>query len=159
MIDRITSIATTVAAVGCGLTAGVLLAFSISVMPALGSRPAPDAISTMQQINVVIVSPVFLTAFLGSAGAAVTAAVGALVSGAPTRALIVAGALMYVIGCVVVTMAVNVPLNDSLAAVDPNSPAGTDLWSNYLPEWTRWNHARSAAAALACVALTVAARR
>ncbi|MCZ4275481.1 anthrone oxygenase family protein [Rhodococcoides yunnanense] len=156
MIDRATSVATTVAAVGCGSIAGVLLAFSISVMPALSSRSAPDAITTMQRINVAIVSPMFLTLFLGAAVAASTAAVGALISASGSPVLIVAGALLYVIGCVLVTVAINVPLNDALAAVDPSSRAGADVWSNYLVRWTRWNHVRTGAAFAACVLFTIA---
>ncbi|MCC8927674.1 DUF1772 domain-containing protein [Rhodococcus sp. I2R] len=156
MIDRATSVATTVAAVGCGSIAGVLLAFSISVMPALSSRSAPDAITTMQRINVAIVSPMFLTLFLGAAVAASTAAVGALISASGSPVLIVAGALLYVIGCVLVTVAINVPLNDALAAVDPSNQADADVWSNYLVRWTRWNHARTGAAFAACVLFTIA---
>ena len=156
MIDRATSVATTVAAVGCGSIAGVLLAFSISVMPALSSRSAPDAITTMQRINVAIVSPMFLTLFLGAAVAASTAAVGALISASGSPVLIVAGALLYVIGCVLVTVAINVPLNDALAAVDPSNQADADVWSNYLVRWTRWNHARTGAAFAAFVLFTIA---
>jgi len=156
VIDRATSVATTVAAVGCGSIAGVLLAFSISVMPALSSRSAPDAITTMQRINVAIVSPMFLTLFLGAAVAASTAAVGALISASGSPVLIVAGALLYVIGCVLVTVAINVPLNDALGAVDPSNRAGADVWSNYLVRWTRWNHVRTGAAFAACVLFTIA---
>lgn len=159
MIERIASTATTVAAVGCGLTAGVLLAFSIAIMPALTRRPPSDGVATMQQINVAIVSPVFLTVFLGGAAAAAIAASAAVVSGGGPRVMIVTAALLYLIGCIVVTMAINVPLNDALAAVDPSSAAGAELWSTYLTRWTRWNHARSAAAATAFVLLAVAAKR
>ncbi|OZE95778.1 MULTISPECIES: anthrone oxygenase family protein [Nocardiaceae] len=158
MIDVLASTATTTAAVGCGLTAGVLMAFSVSVMPALATRPAAEAAATMQQINIAIVSPLFLTVFLGAAAAAVTAAVASVASGGDSRTLVVAGAVVYVVGCVAMTIAINVPLNDSLAAVDPSSSQGAAVWADYLTRWTRWNHARTAAAALACAVLTVAAR-
>lgn len=159
VIDTVTSVATTVAAAGCGLTAGVMLAFSVSVMPALSTRPAPDAIAAMQQMNVAIVSPIFLTVFLGGAAAALTAATSAVISGNESRTLIVVGAALFVIGCVAITLGVNVPLNDSLAVADPSSTSGADLWTSYLATWTRWNHVRTAAATTACVLLTVAAAR
>lgn len=159
MIEKITTVATVIAAVGCGLTAGVMLAFSVGVMPGLAGRPAPDGIAAMQRINVAIVSPMFVTAFLGGAVAAVVAATGALISGNGSRILIIVGALLFVLGCVVVTMAINVPLNDALAAVDPSGPAGVDVWSDYLARWTRWNHVRTAAAAGASVLLILAAGR
>ncbi|WP_052067997.1 anthrone oxygenase family protein [Rhodococcoides fascians] len=160
MLEKVASIATTTSAVGCGLTAGVLLAFSVGVMPALRTRPAADAAATMQQINNVIVSPVFLTVFLGAAAAAaaVAAAVTSLASGGDSGTLVVAGAVVYVVGCVAVTVAINVPLNDSLASVDPSSSHGASVWADYLTRWTRWNHARTAAATLACAVLTAAAR-
>lgn len=158
MLEKVASIATTTSAVGCGLTAGVLLAFSVGVMPALRTRPAADAAATMQQINNVIVSPVFLTVFLGAAAAAVAAAVTSLASGGDSGTLVVAGAVVYVVGCVAVTVAINVPLNDSLASVDPSSRNGASVWADYLTRWTRWNHARTAAATLACAVLTAAAR-
>lgn len=159
MIERIASIATTVSAVGCGITAGVLLAFSISVMPALRTQQASTAMASMQQMNHAIVSPVFLAIFLGSAIAATVAAVTSLWSGTGPRASIVVGALLFVIGCFVVTMAINVPLNDALAAADPQSPDGLRMWTDYLSRWTRWNHARTVAAVAACAVLTVASRR
>jgi uncharacterized membrane protein len=48
------------------------------------------------------------------------------------------------------TIALNVPLNNALASVDPKSPDAADTWASYLRDWTRWNHARTAASALAC---------
>lgn len=159
MIERLTTVATSAAAVGSGLTAGVLLAFSISVMPALKTRPAADAMATMQQINVAIVSPIFMTVFLGGAAAAVAAAVSAFASGDDSRLLVGVGAALFVVGCVVVTTAINVPLNDTLAAVEPGAPSAAETWSRYLDRWTTWNHARTAAATVGCIVLTLAARR
>lgn len=159
MIERIASIATTVSIVGCGVTAGVLLAFSVSVMPALRHQPPSTAIASMQQMNVDIVSPVFMMFFLGSAAAATVAAAASIRSGHDAKLLIALGAALFVIGCVGVTIAVNVPMNDALAAVDPGSSSGAQLWSDYLTKWTRWNNARTVAAVAATTVLTVASRR
>lgn len=158
-MERITQAATTAAAVGCGVTAGILLAFSISVMPALATRPAAEAAATMQHINIAIVSPVFLTVFLGSAVTSITAAIGVLLSGSGSQVLTVGGALLFIVGCVAVTMAINVPLNNTLTAIDSSSPAGMQVWQNYLDEWTLWNHARTVAATAACIVFAIAARR
>ena len=59
---------------------------------------------------------------------------------------IVAGAGLYVIGTVLVTMVFNVPLNNALAAVDPASGEGAAVWADYLRTWTNWNHVRTLAA-------------
>jgi len=72
---------------------------------------------------------------------------GALRHMGDARAMwIVAGAGLYVVGTVVVTMVFNVPLNNALAAVDPASSEGAAVWADYLRTWTNWNHVRTLAA-------------
>ena len=51
-------------ALGCGLIAGVFFAFSAFVMKALARLPAAQAIAAMQSINIVAVTPLFMTALL-----------------------------------------------------------------------------------------------
>jgi uncharacterized membrane protein len=53
-------------------------------------------------------------------------------------------------------MALNVPLNNALAAVDPNSGKGAELWARYLADWTAWNHVRAAASLAAAALFTIA---
>jgi uncharacterized membrane protein len=54
-----------------------------------------------------------------------------------------------------VTIAGNIPLNDALAVVNPDSAEGATLWAKYLTDWTFWNHIRTAAAVLAAVLFTL----
>ena len=42
------------------------------------------------------------------------------------------GSLLYLVGSILVTMICNVPLNDRLAAVKPESAEGKTLWTHYL---------------------------
>jgi uncharacterized membrane protein len=44
----------------------------------------------------------------------------------------------------------NVPLNNRLAKLTPDSAEGATLWSHYLKAWTQWNHART----VACIGAT-----
>ena len=67
-----------------------------------------------------------------------------------------AGSAVYVVGTVLVTMALNVPRNDALAAVDPASVEGAQIWRRFLLEWTLWNHVRTVAALAAAALLTIA---
>lgn len=127
------------ASVGSGLVGGVFVAFSVAVMPALRRRPAGAAVAVMQEVNRVIVTPVFLLLFLGTGVAAVVAAV-LDVRDAP-------GAALYAIGALGVTMVVNVPLNNRLDA------EGEPVWARYLARWTAWNHVRALAATGAAVLL------
>lgn len=157
MIERTAAVASVVSAVGCGVVAGVLLAFSISVMPALRARPEHDGIGTMQQINLAIVAPVFLTVFFGSATASVIASIAAFASDNTSTMFPLVGAVTYLVGCVAVTIRVNVPLNNALAAVDPATAEARRLWFDYRTRWTRWNHVRVVAAVTSCVMFSLAA--
>jgi uncharacterized membrane protein len=69
-----------------------------------------------------------------------------------------AGAVLYLAGPVGLTMTYHVRRNHALAAAEPTSAEGAELWSRYLREWTRWNHVRVGAGLAAAAALTEALR-
>ena len=157
MFDRPLFALTLFSTLGCGLIGGVFFAFSSFVMNALARLPAAQGISAMQSINVVVINPLFMTAFLGTAAACVLLAVSSLLRWRkPGAAYLIAGSLLYLVGVILVTMVFNVPRNDALAAVAPASPEGASLWANYLGSWTAWNHVRTAASLLAAALLTMA---
>ena len=135
-----------VAALGCGLMAGTFFAFSVFVMRALGRLPAAQGIAAMQSINIAVVNPWFMTVFLGTGCVCALTMVLALTHWRdPAAGYLLAGAALYLVGTVLVTMACNVPLNNALAALAPASEEGADLWANYLRTWTQWNHVRTLA--------------
>jgi len=68
------------AALGSGVMAGVFYAFSTGIMLALGHLPAAQGIAAMQSINVAVINPLFLGAFLGTALLSLAAAVVAIMS-------------------------------------------------------------------------------
>jgi uncharacterized membrane protein len=142
---------------GCGLIAGVFFAFSSFVMPALARLPPAQGIAAMQSINVVVLNRSFLTVYLGTAGICLVLATASLFTwsepGAKLRLL--AGA-SYLLGTVLVTGAGNIPLNNELGGVSPDSTDAAALWLRYVSEWTRWNSVRSLAALLAAALLTLA---
>ncbi len=57
----------TTAALGSALVGGVFFAFSSFVMKALGRVPSSEGIAAMQSINVVVINPSFMGAFMGTA--------------------------------------------------------------------------------------------
>jgi uncharacterized membrane protein len=141
---------TLVTALGCAVIAGVFFAFSSFVMPALARIAPPQGIAAMQSINVVVLNRWFLGVFLGSAVGCAALAVSALSNGSePGAGLLLAGALSYLLGTLLVTRAFNIPRNDALAAVVPDSAEGLRLWLRYVPEWTLYNHVRGLAALVA----------
>jgi len=155
IMDNLVTILTITSAVSAGLMAGLYFAFSTSVMGGLRQQPAPGAIATMQSINQVIVNPLFLLLFVGSGLSCAALAVTAKLSDQPLAWVRIAAALLFVVGSLVLTGAINVPLNDRLAAVDPSSTHGVEVWSEYLTRWTAWNHVRAASSAVAAIALTI----
>jgi len=157
MIDRLLPSLTFLAAISCGLAAGIFYAFSSLVMRALAKIPPPAGIAAMQSINVSVVNPWFITAFFGPAVICCVLGVISLARwNREGNAYLFAGSAFYLVGTMIVTFAFNVPLNDVLAAVDPASPEGARQWASYLITWTNWNHVRTAGALFAAVAFYLA---
>jgi uncharacterized membrane protein len=78
----------------------------------------------------------------------------------PPRARARKGAVVFLVGAIGLTAAVNVPMNDALAAVDPASVRGAEVWRDYVVRWTRFNDVRALASvvATALLALSVSGR-
>lgn len=145
------------AVLGCGLVAGVFFAFSTFVMSALARLQPAQGIAAMQSINITAINPLFMLALFGTAAACIFLAVSSLLKWhQPGAAYLLIGSLLYLVGTVLVTIVFNVPLNDALATVKPESTDGANLWVSYLANWTIWNHVRTAAALAAAAALTIA---
>lgn len=145
-----------VAALGCGLVAGVFFAFSTFVMPALARLQPPQGIAAMQSINITAINPLFMIALFGTALACLFLVVSILFKWQLSSAFyLLAGSLLYLVGTIAVTIAFHVPLNDALAIVKPDSPEGATLWARYLTDWTLWNHVRMIAAIAAAALFTI----
>lgn len=144
--------------VGSGIVGGVFFAFSTFVMRALARVPSAEGIRAMQAINVTVLSPWFLGAFIGTAVTGAGLALAALLARSGIdAALPAAGGLLYVVGTFGVTIAFNVPRNEALAELDPDDAASATRWADYLQTWTVWNHVRTVAA-IAAVGLLLVAR-
>jgi uncharacterized membrane protein len=151
--------ATLATALGSGLNAGVFFAFSTFVMPALKRLPPANGIAAMQSINILAVTPAFMTALFGTAVACLgLVAWAAISSGERSAALVIAGGALYLVGTIGVTIACNVPLNDGLATLLPQGADAADRWDEYVTKWTAWNHVRTVAALAAAAMLTAALR-
>ena len=145
-----------VAALGCGLVAGVFFAFSTFVMPALARLQPSQGIAAMQSINITAINPLFMLALFGTAFACFFLVVPVLFKWQQSSAFyLLAGSLLYLVGTIGVTIAFNVPLNYDLSIVKPNSAEGATLWAKYLTEWTLWNHVRTIAALAAAALFTI----
>ena len=121
-----------------------MFAFSTSVMPALGRRRDAEGIATMQAMNSAILNPLFGLVFGGTAVLCLVLAISApFTDRPPPRDAAGHREHADLIGTFGVTMAVNVPMNNALDAVDPTGDAGRSYWRTYLRRWTAWNHLRA----------------
>src|SRR5262245_65530826 len=117
MLDHLLFGLTLLSALGCGLIAGVFFAFSAFVMKALGRLPPAQGIAAMQSINVAVIHPLFLGAFLGTAVGCVLLGIWSLFNWPSAGSLFrLAGSLFYLVGTMVVTIVFLLPRHDALAA-------------------------------------------
>ena len=149
---------TIAATLGTGMMAGLFFIFSATIMTALGRLPPSSGISAMQSINVVILNPWFFLVFFGTAAASLVLGIVALLDmrAAGSSAMMVAAALLYLVGGIAVTIICNVPLNDRLAIVEPGSEQAVTVWAHYLDVWTKWNHVRTMSCLASAVLFTIA---
>ncbi|CAN5373779.1 DUF1772 domain-containing protein [soil metagenome] len=137
----------------CGMVAGILFAFSSFVMQALSRLPSERGIAAMQAINVSAVNVPFMALFMGcSVANLVVGVLAATHLSDPGTKLLLVASLLYLLGCFLVTVAFNIPLNDALAVVKPESSEASQLWQRYLPQWMLWNHIRTLFSFLAAAA-------
>ena len=156
-MNELLDILTFAAVLGSGLVAGIFFAFSSFVMRALGQLPENQGIAAMKAINVTVLNPWFFLVFFGTGAVCFAVALLALGSAAGAhQAYLLSACALYLLGCLLVTVAFNVPLNNRLASAEPDSSSAKALWAHYLSRWTLWNHCRTAAS-LAAAALFIMA--
>ena len=147
------------AALGAATIGGVFFAFSTFVMRALAQLPPAQGVAAMQRINVVVLNPMFLGTFVGTAVLQGLAALLAMFGWDRRRARRCCwpAPVLYVVGLL--------RRDDRLQRARATSGCGhcrrsrrlrTQYWPIYLREWTWWNHVRTAAA-LAAAACGLAA--
>jgi uncharacterized membrane protein len=73
----------------------------------------------------------------------------------PNAIYLVVGSALYLVGSLLVTIVFNVPKNEPLAALAPDSPRGAYAWALYVSDWTAWNHVRTAASLAAAASLSL----
>ncbi|MET9647906.1 anthrone oxygenase family protein [Streptomyces syringium] len=138
-----------------GLVAGLFFAFACAVMPGLRRSDDRAFVEVMQRINVAILNGWFLFCFLGAP--VFTGLATALHLRADGRAALpwtIAGLVLYAV-VLIVTAAVNVPLNNRLeAAGPPGGGAGAAaVRERFEATWVRWNLVRAVASTAAFGAL------
>jgi uncharacterized membrane protein len=125
-----------------GLAAGVFALYAHTIMPGLGRTDDRTFIGAFQAIDRAIINPLFMSCFFGPLILSGLAA--ALMFGSPHRDALpwtIAAFGLYLL-VVVITLAVNVPLNDAIkAAGDPDSITDLAAVRSAFGEarWRAWN--------------------
>jgi len=136
------------------IIAGFFYAYSVSVMPGLNATDPVSAIKSMQAINAVVRTAEFAASFFGALALPILCLLLAR-----RRSIVlplIAAILLYGTGAFAVTLAFNVPLNESLATVTPDAATAAQTWRAYAEPWLLWNHIRMAASIAAFLAMLVA---
>jgi uncharacterized membrane protein len=143
----------------CSLVAGLLFAFAVVVMPGIRSLDDGGFIRAFQAIDRVIQNnqPLFVFLWVGSVLALVAAAVlGLSALNGSDRLLIIVAALLYLFCVQLPTVAINIPLNNEIQKLDPdtmNETTRNRVRRAFEPRWNRWNVFRAACASLASIVL------
>lgn len=145
----------------CSLTAGLLFAFAILVMPGIGELNHRAFLRAFQVIDRIIQNnqPLFMLVWLGSVVALVLAAVlgfGQLDN--VGRLLIISAVLIYLLGVQLPTVTINIPLNNQLQTLAVDAMSETSLSAAreaFEPRWNRWNTIRTVLACLTSVLLMI----
>ena len=160
MTDPVAGVVLIAATIAAGLMAGVFGLYANTIMRGLGRTDDRTFVGAFQAIDRAIINPLFLSTFFGALILSGVAAV--LHLGDDGLVLIVVAFALYLVG-LVITLAVNVPLNDAIkAAGDPDAIDDLAGVRRRFDEarWIRWNLARVlvVTASFACLACALALR-
>ncbi len=143
-----------------GLLAGVFYSFQVAIVPGMRAVKAAQHLAVMKGINIRIKNPVFMLSFMGPSLLLPLAAY--LHRGTQLFPVLVAAALLHILGANGVTAAGNLPLNDRLEAIDIDRLSEddaerirTDFQGRGSP-WMRYHAIRTLASIAATILVLIA---
>jgi uncharacterized membrane protein len=144
------------ATLATGLVAGVFYAYAVSVNLGLAAQPDASYVATMQAINARIQNPLFFATFFGAVLFLLATLAAHIQRPRSGRFRLVALACaLYIVGGFLLTVFVNVPMNEELARVaanaSPDELAGAR--AAYEGPWNFWNGVRTVFSSMAFLAL------
>ena len=135
-----------------GAIFGFFYAWVCSTMWGLDAADPRVAIQAMQAMNASVRNAVFAPAFFGTPIVLLITAALAYARALNMAALaFAAGGLVYLLGGMILTMTINVPMNEALAAVTTpeNAADARRIWQGYSAPWQFWNTIRACMSGLA----------
>ena len=157
MLAALRSSTLVAATVTMGLLAGLFFAFAMSVMPGLSRTDNRVFVEAMQQINVAILNPWLALILAGPPVFAIITAVLHFRAGQRAAVAWIGTALVLYVIALLITIGVNVPLNDALAAAGPAQqiPDVGAVRDHFETAWVHWNIARAVASTAAFTLLCI----
>lgn len=156
-MNLLTTTAIISASLGSAVVGGIFFAFSNFIMKALARLSSAEGIAAMQSINVTVLNRWFLGVFIGTAVVSLLLAGYAIANwSTPPAPWLLGASVAYVIGCWVLTIAGNVPLNNTLAGTAPQGRESTTAWQHYLKHWTSLNSQRALGSVVAALLFIIA---
>jgi uncharacterized membrane protein len=142
-MDALRAVSLLFATVAMGLVAGVFALYAHTIMPGLGKTDDRTFVGAFQSIDRAIINPWFLGGgFFGSLVLTVVAAIAQL--GRDPLPWVAAALVLY-LAAFVITIGINVPLNDAIkAAGDPDRITDLAAVRERFNEarWASWNLVR-----------------
>ncbi|WP_117190206.1 anthrone oxygenase family protein [Rhizobium terrae] len=141
----------TTSIVFCGAIFGFFYAWVCSTMWGLDRADSRVAIAAMQAMNASVRNVVFFPAFfLTPVVLGVTAAAAYFRGYNVPACWFAAAAVVYLVFGLLLTMTVNVPMNEALAAttVPHDVETARIIWQDYSQRWQFWNHVRAMASGI-----------
>lgn len=130
-----------------GAIFGFFYAWICSTMWGLDATDPAIAIQAMQAMNASVRNAIFAPAFFGAPVALfATSALAFLCQRRPSAIAFGSAGVIYLFGGLILTMTINVPMNQALALI--NLPADPETarqsWLDYSVPWQFWNAIRAA---------------
>ena len=150
-----------IAALLCSLVAGLVFAFAVVVMPGIKALGDGEFLRAFQVIDRVIQNnqPLFLLVWVGSVVALLaSAALGFGQLDGVGRLLVITAVLVYLLGVQLPTMTINIPLNNTVQALEIDGmdpPAHEAARRAFESRWNTWNSIRTVLASLVAVLLFI----
>ncbi len=149
-----------IATLSSGLMAGLFYAWSVSVTPGLAQVGNANYLQAFQSMNRAILNPVFFIVFIGSA--ILLPLLSYLYYQSPVNArfwYILLATGLYLVGVIAVTIFGNVPLNNTLEALQVESMSPEQMTSfrlGFENTWNKLNSIRTICSSLAIKSLIMA---
>lgn len=149
MLSNLTLI---LAIMSTALIAGLYYSYSCSVNPGLGNLGNRDYLIAMQSINRAILNPAFFASFIGTLILLPLAAwLNCTSMQSPRFLFLLAATLVYAIASFGLTVFGNVPLNEMLETVNPDTMPAKELEAfrlRFEPAWNQYHTIRTFATIL-----------